>query len=290
MCYLLPALPCLLVGGSFEVVVVALIKSNMCSYTLQSISCRTDFLITELEISISHPTNQVLSTNIHSHTEFRLFIFDSVRVINCLVKSVFFIRHGWRKWTESCHKMLFQSRSICDRNTSIGAKCLWEWDSEPFERFRWYSRFPDGRELVEDDERGGRPKSTQTEVNIAAVADLVKNDSRIPSRMIAESLNIPKTIVLRILKEDLGKRKLCARYVPHSLTPERREDRVTSCQDITVMADADTNFLTKLLREMRPDVLPMTPKQSDRVLNRLVRHPLGRRNWNSKIPASRPCW
>ena len=25
--------------------------------------------------------------------------------------------------------------------------------------FRWYSRIRDGRELVEDDERGGRPKS-----------------------------------------------------------------------------------------------------------------------------------
>jgi hypothetical protein len=40
--------------------------------------------------------------------------------------------------------------------------------------FMWYSRFGDGRELVEYDERGGRPKSTRTEVNIAAVADLVK--------------------------------------------------------------------------------------------------------------------
>jgi hypothetical protein len=108
--------------------------------------------------------------------------------------------------------------------------------------------------------------------------------------MIAESLNIPKTVVLRILKEDLGKRKLCASFVPHSLTPEQREDRVTSCQDIIAMADAERNiFLTKLLREMRPAVLPMTPKQSDRVLNGLVRQPVGRRNWNSKGPASRPC-
>jgi hypothetical protein len=41
--------------------------------------------------------------------------------------------------------------------------------------FRWYSRFRDGRDLV-DDERDGRPKSTRTEVNIAAVADLLKND------------------------------------------------------------------------------------------------------------------
>jgi len=137
---------------------------------------------------------------------------------------------------------LFQSKSICYRNTSIGAKGLWECGSEPIKCFRWYSRFRDGRELVEDDETGGRPKSTRTEVNIAAVADLAKNDRRIASRMIAESLNIPKTVVLRVLKEDLGKRKLCARFVSHSLTPEQRKDRVASCQDIIAMADVDIFF------------------------------------------------
>jgi hypothetical protein len=73
--------------------------------------------------------------------------------------------------------------------------------------FRWYSRFRDGRELVEDDARGGRPKSTRTEVNVAAVADLVKKKTlEIASRLIAVSLNIPKAVVLRILKEDLGRR------------------------------------------------------------------------------------
>jgi hypothetical protein len=113
--------------------------------------------------------------------------------------------------------------------------------------FSWYSRFRDGRELL-DDERGGRTKSTRTEANIAAVADLVKNNRRIASRMIAESLNIPKTVVHRILNEDLGKRKLCARFVPHSLTPEQREDRVTPCQDIIAMADADNNFFTKIIK------------------------------------------
>jgi DNA-binding IscR family transcriptional regulator len=66
--------------------------------------------------------------------------------------------------------------------------------------------------VVEDDERGGLPKSTRTEVNIAAVADLVKNDSRIASRVIAKSLNIPESVVLRILKEDLGKRKIVCTF------------------------------------------------------------------------------
>jgi hypothetical protein len=72
--------------------------------------------------------------------------------------------------------------------------------SEPFKRFEWHSRFRDSRELVEDDERGGRPKSTGIEVNIAA--DLVENGRQITSRMLAETLNIPKTVVLGILKQD----------------------------------------------------------------------------------------
>jgi hypothetical protein len=108
--------------------------------------------------------------------------------------------------------------------------------------FRWFFQFQDRRELVEDDERGGYPELTLTAVNIAAIADLVKNYYQITSRMIAESLNISKTVVLCILKEDLGKRKLCAHFVPHSLTPEQREDQVTSCQDIIVMADANKIF------------------------------------------------
>jgi hypothetical protein len=65
--------------------------------------------------------------------------------------------------------------------------------------------------------------------------------------MIAESLNIPKTAVLRIPKENLGEKKSCARFVPHSLTPEQREGRVTYCQDIIAMAYADKKYFNKII-------------------------------------------
>jgi hypothetical protein len=81
--------------------------------------------------------------------------------------------------------------------------------------------------------RVGRPKSTQTEVNIAAgaaagAAHLVKNDRRIISRMTPESLTIPKAEVLRILKEDLGRRKFC---LLHDNAPAHKAANV--CQFLT---------------------------------------------------------
>ena len=166
-----------------------------------------------------------------------MFIFDSVRVITCLVKSVFFIRHGWRKGKESCHKICFKASLSATETLVLLQKAYGNEALNQSKVFRWYSRFRDGRGLVKNEERGGRPKSTSTELNIPAVADLVINGRQIASRMMAKSLEIPKTLVLLILKGDLGKRKLCARFVPHSLTPEQREDRVTSCKDIIAMAD-----------------------------------------------------
>jgi hypothetical protein len=43
-------------------------------------------------------------------------------------ENILHLEHGenLKSRTESCHKSLFQSQSICDRNTSIGVKGLWE--------------------------------------------------------------------------------------------------------------------------------------------------------------------
>jgi hypothetical protein len=52
---------------------------------------------------------------------------------------------------QSCHKILFQSWSICDRNTSIGANADGNEALSRSKVFRWYSRFRDGGELVDDE-------------------------------------------------------------------------------------------------------------------------------------------
>jgi hypothetical protein len=78
--------------------------------------------------------------------------------------------------------------------------------------FKCYSQFRDERELLENDEKGGRPKSNGTEVNIAGVADLVKNNHRTASRMIAESLNSPKNCSSSDSERGFGKEKFVCMF------------------------------------------------------------------------------
>jgi hypothetical protein len=93
--------------------------------------------------------------------------------------------------------------------------------------FRCYSRFRDGRELVEDDESSSRQKSTRTEVNIAAVADLlkkwlsnrIKNDSRI--------FEHPKVCSSSDSERGYGKEKVFCTFCSTLL--DTWKDRVKSC-------------------------------------------------------------
>ena len=42
--------------------------------------------------------------------------------------------------------------------------------------FEWHKRFREGRESVKDDERSGRPSTSRTDDNIAAIDKMVKED------------------------------------------------------------------------------------------------------------------
>ena len=76
--------------------------------------------------------------------------------------------------------------------------------------FEWHKWFREGRESVKDDKRSGWPTTSRTNDNIAAVDKMVKEDQKVTSQLIADTLGILKTMVLQILREDLKKQKLCS--------------------------------------------------------------------------------
>ena len=78
-------------------------------------------------------------------------------------------------------------------------------------------------------------KTVRTEENVESVRRLQTEDRRITLQMIADRLNIGKQTVRRIVIEDLGKRRICKRFVPHALTTEQKQERVVYCQNLLLM-------------------------------------------------------
>jgi hypothetical protein len=62
-------------------------------------------------------------------------------------------------------------------------------------------------------------------------------------RTIEEELEINRETVLRIFVGDLGKGKICARFVPHCLTNEQKALRLQACQEFIRSVDDDRSLL-----------------------------------------------
>ena len=60
-------------------------------------------------------------------------------------------------------------------------------------------------------------------------------------------MNTGKDTVRKIVVEDLRKRKICSRFVPHSLTPGQKDRRIATCRDLIATADNDPDFFKKIV-------------------------------------------
>jgi histone-lysine N-methyltransferase SETMAR len=109
--------------------------------------------------------------------------------------------------------------------------------------FEWFKQFRDGREDPQVDPRSGRPSTTRNADTIANVRQMVTRDRPLTLRMMSDKLNINKETIRQILHEDLRKRKICAKFVPHSLTDEQKQRRLTSCQDFIQSCQDNPSFL-----------------------------------------------
>ena len=88
--------------------------------------------------------------------------------------------------------------------------------------FRWVKSFKAGKFSVEDDTHPGRPKTSVTKANIAAVKIVVEHDVQLSVKDIASCTGISEGSVQTILKKHLDLRKVCAWWVPHLLTEEQK--------------------------------------------------------------------
>ena len=99
--------------------------------------------------------------------------------------------------------------------------------------FRWVKAFKAGKFSVEDDTHPGRPKTSVTKANIAAVKIVVEQDAQLPVKDIASCTGISEDSVQTIyLKKRLDLRKVCARWVPHLLTEEQKTQHLKCAREL----------------------------------------------------------
>jgi [histone H3]-lysine36 N-dimethyltransferase SETMAR len=112
---------------------------------------------------------------------------------------------------------------------------------------RWFKRFERKQWSLRDEPRSGRPIEVLTDKNIEMAAKLVKEDRRITIRQLAQELNVNYESVRTILHESLGLRKLTSRWIPHLLSDEQKQSRVSWCK---FMLDKFDGGRSKLVSEI----------------------------------------
>jgi len=112
--------------------------------------------------------------------------------------------------------------------------------------FRWHKMFSEGRTIVEDEQRSGRPSTTRTSDNTARVRELVQSERRLTVTMIADEVNVNWEAVRPILIEELGMRKICAKMVPRNLTEQQRDVWVSVRAELLEQVEADPELMERV--------------------------------------------
>ena len=100
---------------------------------------------------------------------------------------------------------------------------------------RWAKLFKDGREVVEDDPRCGRPITSLTPINIELVRQAVEENPHITYIEIEAETSLSRGTIERILQDSLKLRKVTSRWIPHFLSDENRAERVAACRENLAM-------------------------------------------------------
>ncbi|UYV61210.1 rl [Cordylochernes scorpioides] len=113
--------------------------------------------------------------------------------------------------------------------------------------YRWYKMFSEGREDVNDEERAGRPSTSTTDEKINEVEKIILANRRITVREVAEDLNISIGSCHLIFINDLGMRRVAAKFVPKLLNCDQKQHRMNIANEMLDSVRDDPNLLQRVI-------------------------------------------
>ncbi|UYV84920.1 hypothetical protein LAZ67_X004012 [Cordylochernes scorpioides] len=107
--------------------------------------------------------------------------------------------------------------------------------------------FSEGREDVNDEERAGRPSTSTTDEKINEVEKMILANRRITVREVAEDLNISIGSCHSIFINDLGMRRVAAKFVPKLLNCDQKQHRMNIANEMLDSVRDDPNLLQRVI-------------------------------------------
>ncbi|UYV77010.1 hypothetical protein LAZ67_14002808 [Cordylochernes scorpioides] len=113
--------------------------------------------------------------------------------------------------------------------------------------YRWYKMFSEGREDVNDEERARRPSTSTTDEKINEVEKMILANRRITVREVSEDLNISIGSCHLIFINDLGMRRVAAKFVPKLLNCDQKQHRMNIANEMLDSVRDDPNLLQRVI-------------------------------------------
>ncbi|UYV72339.1 hypothetical protein LAZ67_9002691 [Cordylochernes scorpioides] len=107
--------------------------------------------------------------------------------------------------------------------------------------------FSEGREDVNGEERAGRPSTSTTDEKINEVEKMILANRRITVREVAEDLNISIGTCHSIFINDLGMRRVAAKFVPKLLNCDQKQHRMNIANEMLDSVRDDPNLLQRVI-------------------------------------------
>jgi len=113
--------------------------------------------------------------------------------------------------------------------------------------YEWVEMFKSGGARVTYDGRSGRPSTSRTQDRIYRADAMIREDRGITVSEVAAHLDISYGSAYAILHDDLGYRKVCARWVPKERTVVHKRQRLEVVTQFIRQYEEDTSILERIV-------------------------------------------
>lgn len=113
---------------------------------------------------------------------------------------------------------------------------------------KWCRLFKNGRTDVFDEEREGRPSSVSTDALREQIDAAIQENRNVRLSVLADQFDVAYGTAQRIVSEELGYRKICARWIPKTLSTDEKNMRFCcSMENLQRFLAEGNSFLDRII-------------------------------------------